>query len=228
MAEAWFQWADAHKRVALVTATNEEADAVNQAIQQHRVDLGQLSFRRVAIGRDEQRILEGDVVQTRRNDRAAGVDNRALWTVAHINRSGLELVSVGDSCDVREVSAEYAVDHVSLAYASTVHGIQGETTDASVVGPGVDAAGLYVGMTRGRISNQALVVAASDAAAREMLADTMMRGIPEVTIADAITAARAELRRAAQSVRPAPARIDPFTGPFTSPAASRGGPSIGL
>jgi hypothetical protein len=83
-------------------------------------------------------------------------------------------------------------------------------------------------MTRGRISNQALVVAASDAAAREMLADTMMRGILEVTIADAIEAARSELRRAAQLVRPAPARIDPFTGPSTSPAASRGGPSIGL
>ena len=60
-------------------------------------------------------------------------------------RTGLELVSVGDSGDTRTVSHDYAAEHVHLAYASTVHGIQGETTDASVVGPGVDAAGCMSG-----------------------------------------------------------------------------------
>ncbi|HAQ59482.1 MAG TPA: hypothetical protein DCR63_03255 [Microbacterium sp.] len=228
LTDAWFRWSAEHKRVALVTATNDQADAVNHAIQQRRVECGQLTCRRVAIGRDQQRILEGDVVQTRRNDREAGVDNRAIWTVARITPDRLELVSLSDSGDVRHVSCEYVADHVNLAYASTVHGIQGETTDASVVGPGVDAAGLYVGLTRGRQANEVLVVEKSDAAARETLADTMIRGIPEVTIADAIGAARAELRRAAQPVRPAPARTDPFAGPFISPAARRGGPSIGL
>lgn len=43
--------------------------------------------------------------------------------------------------------------------AMTVHGVQGETADASVVGPDADAAGLYVGLTRGRVHNVALVVA---------------------------------------------------------------------
>lgn len=227
MTEAWFRWSGDRKRVALVTATNDEADAVNQAIQQRRVELGQLSSRRVAIGRDEQRILEGDIVQTRRNDRASGVDNRALWTVASIGRDVIELVSLGDSGDIRRVSTEYAADHLNLAYASTVHGIQGETTDASMVGPGVDAAGLYVGMTRGRVSNEAIAVAGSDAAAREVLADTMMRGIPEVTIADAIEAARAELRRAARD-RPAVGRVPVPTGPVRSYSPPSRGRSIGL
>lgn len=227
MVEAWFRWTGQRKRVALVTATNDEADAVNQSIQQRRIDIGQLSTRKIALGRAEQTILEGDLVQTRRNDQRSGVDNRALWTVARIRDSEIELVSVSDSGDVRTVTTEYAADFVDLAYASTVHGIQGETTDASIVGPGVDAAGLYVGMTRGRLSNQAVVVAGTDAAARGLLAETMVRGIPEVTVADAIEAARAELRRAARAPRPAAVDVNAFTGPYASPASSRGGPIIG-
>ncbi|GAA4342098.1 hypothetical protein GCM10023087_01180 [Microbacterium rhizosphaerae] len=228
MADAWFHWAGLRKRVALVTATNDEANALNERIQQQRVEMGQLSTRRIALGRDEQRILEGDLVQTRRNDREAGVDNRALWTVAHITPTHVELASITDSGDIRRVTVKYAAEHLNLAYASTVHGSQGETTDASIVGPGVDAAGLYVGMTRGRLSNEVIVVAGTDAAAREILAETMMRGAPEVTIADSIEAARAELRRAAQVVRPAPPHVDPFSGPVISVTPTRSGPSIGL
>lgn len=88
---------------------------------------------------------------------------------------------------------------VESAYASTVHGVQGETADASVVGPDVDAAGLYVGLTRGRLHRVAIVVARTDGAARESLADSMQRGIPELTMQDAVRAAQAEVRRAARN-----------------------------
>lgn len=198
MIEGYFRWSRARRRVALVTSTNEEADAINEAIQQRRVDNGDLTLTHIAIGQAEQRLLEGDVVQTRRNDPTAGVENRALWVVRRITGAGLELVSVGDSVDARTVSHEYAADHVHLAYASTVHGIQGETTDASIVGPGVDAAGLYVGMTRGRAHNEAIAIARTDAAARDQIADSMLRGIPEVSVEEAARAARAELGRAAR------------------------------
>jgi exodeoxyribonuclease V alpha subunit len=206
MVEAYFRWATNHRRVALVTSTNEEADAINDAIQQRRLEHGHLSQARIAIGQGEQRILEGDIVQTRRNDRAADVENRAIWTVRHITANGLELVSVADSTATRTVSHDYASGHVHLAYASTVHGIQGETTDASVVGPGVDASGLYVGMTRGRVHNEAIAIARTDAAARDAIADSMLRGIPEVSIDDSIRAARSELSRAART--PAPTTQD--------------------
>ena len=138
-------------------------------------------------------------MQTRRNDSRAGVENRALWTVRQITPAGVELASVNDSIDIRLVSHDYAADHLHLAYASTVHGIQGETTDASIVGPGVDAAGLYVGMTRGRAHNEAVVIATTDAAAREKIADSMLRGTPEVTIDDSLRAALTELGRAART-----------------------------
>lgn len=198
MVESYFRWAAGRRRVALVTSTNEEADAINEAIQQRRVDCGELELARIAVGQGEQRLLEGDVVQTRRNDRATGVENRALWVVRRISADGVELASANDAVDVRVVSRDYAADHVHLAYASTVHGIQGETTDASIVAPGVDAAGLYVGMTRGRAHNEAIAVARTDAAATNQIAESMMRGIPEVSIDDSMRAARSELGRAAR------------------------------
>jgi hypothetical protein len=198
MVEAYFRWAAVRKRVALVTSTNDEADAVNEAIQERRVELGQLHPGRLAVGQGEQRLLEGDIVQTRLNDRVAGVENRALWTIRRLGTSDVELVALGDSGDVRHVSLDYAAEHMHLAYASTVHGIQGETTDASVVGPGVDASGLYVGMTRGRVHNEAIAMGWTASAAREQIADSMMRGVAEVTIEDSVRAARGELGRAAK------------------------------
>jgi len=70
---------------------------------------------------------------------------------------------------------------------------------SSYVGPGVDAAGLYVGMTRGRHSDTALTIARNRDQAVERLADTMMRGQLEVTLDDARTAAFRELGRAART-----------------------------
>lgn len=199
LVDGYFDWAGRGKRVALVTSTNAEAQAVNEAIQQRRVDDGQLDVHQVAVGQNEQRILVGDVVQTRRNDRGSDVENRALWVVGAIADDKVQLVSVSDSGDTRDVSLEYVVEHVHLAYASTVHGIQGETTDAAIVGPGVDAAGMYVGMTRGRVRNTAVVVARTADEAIDTLADSMMRGTPEVTLQDSAAAARAELARAARA-----------------------------
>ncbi|GAA5196549.1 AAA family ATPase [Microbacterium jejuense] len=199
MIDAYFDWHARGKRVTLVSGTNAEADAINDAIQQRRVDQGELDVRVATWGMGEQRILVGDTVQTRRNDRFTGVENRAQWIVRGIHESVVYLVSVGDSGEVARVSAEYAREHLQLAYASTVHGVQGDTADASVVGPDVDAAGLYVGLTRGRLSNVAIVVARTDASARECLADSMQRGTPELTMQDALRAAQAEMRRAARN-----------------------------
>ena len=223
MVEAYFRWAAERKRVALVTSTNDEADSINDAIQRRRIELGQLTMQRVAVGQGEQRLLEGDVVQTRRNDRKADVENRALWTVRKIRDGSVDLVSLTDSADFRRVSTDYVAEHVHLAYASTVHGIQGETTDASIVGPGVDASGLYVGMTRGRIHNEAIAIARTQDAALEAIADSMTRGVPEVSIEDSRRAAQVELQRAARS---ADAQRWVDAAPMPVPAPSAG--SFGL
>jgi hypothetical protein len=218
MIDAYFEWHARGKRVTLVSGTNVEADAINDAIQQRRVDLGELDAGVAAWGMGEQRILVGDTVQTRRNDRLTCVENRAQWIVRGIREEFVDLVSVSDSGELRRVSAEYAREHLQLAYASTVHGVQGDTADASVVGPDVDAAELYVGLTRGRVSNVAIVVARTDAAARDCLAESMQRGTPELTMRDAVRAAQAEVRRAARSREAAMA-----TGPVVgAPSAGHG------
>lgn len=218
MIDAYFDWHARSKRVTLVSGTNAEADAINDAIQQRRVDQGELDVRVAAWGIGQQRILVGDTVQTRRNDRLTGVENRAQWIVRGIRDEYLSLVSVSDSGEVARVSTAYANEHLQLAYASTVHGVQGDTADASVVGPDVDAAGLYVGLTRGRLDNVAIVVARTDAAARECLAESMQRGTPELTMQDAVRAAQAELRRAARNRESAM-----VTGPVVgAPSAERG------
>jgi len=181
-----------------VCGSNAEADAVNSLIQQHRIDSGELDPTVLAWGRDEQRLLVGDAVQTRRNDPRTGVENRAAWIVHRIHDDIIELVSPTDASERRHVSQGYALDHVHLAYASTVHGIQGETTDAAIVGPDVDAAGLYVGLTRGRHSNLAIRIGQTEQGAIADLAATMLRGGVEITLTDSVRAAQAELRRAAR------------------------------
>ena len=52
----------------------------------------------------------------------------------------------------REIPAEYATRFVELAYATTVHGAQGETVDRAhvAIGEHTGAAAAYVAMTRGR------------------------------------------------------------------------------
>lgn len=213
MVAAWLRHTARGERVALVTATNAEAQQINDLIQQERLDRGQLAADRITLGQDGQRLLVGDIVQTRRNDTGLGVDNRAQWTITRIGRQGTQLASITDSGDIRTVDHDYTAEHIHLAYATTVHGIQGETVHASYVGPSIDAAGLYVGVTRGRRTNTVMMIARNYNQAIEQLAETMMRGRLEVTLDDARRASLSELGRvarnpahAAQGNRPEPGR----------------------
>lgn len=196
------------KTVAIVTSTNEQAQTLNEAIQARRIQTGALDPSTSAEGIDGQLLLRGDVVQTRQNSSQLGVENRALWRVLQIREDGsIDLVATDHGSVTRTIPAAYARENVHLAYASTVHGIQGETVDASIVMPGVDASGLYVGMTRGRELNEVITLAATRAAQVEQLASTMMRGTAEASFEDAAAAARLDLNQAAKPAeQPTPKR----------------------
>jgi hypothetical protein len=161
----------------------------------------------------------GDIIQTRRNDRDHDVENRQQWTISKISKDwkgavvSARLVSVEDPGMIRTVDVDYLADHAHLSYAATVHGVQGETTDRALVGPGVDAAGLYVGLTRGRRHNAAILVADNTRDARTQLEETMRRGRIEPTLDDARDAAHLELSRAARTVH-APVSDDGAPAPW--------------
>jgi len=77
MIEAYIEWKARDNRVTLVSGRSGKADAINDAIQKRRVEQGELDVSVVAWGMGEQRIFVGDTVQTRREDRLTGVENRA-------------------------------------------------------------------------------------------------------------------------------------------------------
>jgi exodeoxyribonuclease V alpha subunit len=152
---------------SVVADTREQAAALNAAIRDRRVGAGLVSDRVVATTTVGERLGAGDIVATRRNDTALRVANRDQWTVTAVHDDGA--LTVTGTHGQRVLPAAYVREQVQLAYASTVHGAQGDTTSTGhlVVGEHTGAAAAYVGMTRGRTANTAHLVADSIEEARE-------------------------------------------------------------
>ena len=159
---------------ALVIAdTRQQVADLNAAVRAHRWQT-QESVWEVTTGAGE-RIGLGDRVTTRRNDPALQVANRQIWTVTGIGEDG-SLLLHGQG-RAREVPAGYAIRFVELAYASTVHGAQGETVDHAhvLIGDHTGAASGYVAMTRGRSTNTAHLVADSVEEAKQQWIEVFSR-----------------------------------------------------
>ncbi|MDR6613811.1 AAA family ATPase [Leifsonia sp. 1010] len=199
MVEGWLDAAQCRQTIALVTSTHAEAQEISEAIQRRRLESGAIRPGRALYGQFGQSIFVGDVVQTRRNDSTADVQNRQNWIVKAIGNDNVILAASTDTTDLRKVSLAYAEEHIHLAYATTVYGVQGETTDRALVGPGVDAAGLYVGLTRGKHHNAAVLVASTADSAKSQLVEMMQRSALEETMAKSRAAAQAELKRTART-----------------------------
>ncbi|TQN44420.1 AAA domain-containing protein [Blastococcus colisei] len=207
----------AGERVAVVVATREQAAALNAAIRDRLAD-GRVDDRRVVVTGAGERIGVGDRIATRRNDRDLAVANRDVWTVTAVGRDGGLLVTPDGTPHVtpaggalaavtsavtpagtgsRVLPADYVTAHVELAYATTAHGTQGDTVTAAhlVVGEDTGAAGAYVGMTRGRETNTAHLVATDPAQAREQWVAVFARDRADLGPAHAARLAAAETAR---------------------------------
>ncbi|MFL6110124.1 MAG: TrwC relaxase, partial [Catenulispora sp.] len=182
-------------------------------IREALVAAGRVNDARTVTGGAGQPIGVGDRVVTRRNDRDLGVANRDTWTVTAVTRNGALVVTPTrpDTDDVpggvtpdpqgaRVLPADYVTAHVELAYASTAHGVQGETVTAAhvVIGQHTGAASAYVGMTRGRETNTAHLVATDIAEAREQWVAVFGRDRADLGPAHAAQLAAAEAARYAQ------------------------------
>ena len=172
---------EAGQRVAVVVDTREQATDFNEVIRGYLVYRGQVDDTPSATIRAGQQAGVGDLIATRRNDRTLGVANRDTWTITAVRPDGSLTVTPAGAgtggqpgvtpagAGVRVLPPDYVREHVELAYASTVHGVQGDTVTTAhlVIGERTGAASAYVGMTRGRQTNTAYLIAADLDHARE-------------------------------------------------------------
>ncbi len=156
----------------IVADTREHVATLNAAIRDdHGRDTGAVATHRGEL------IGPGDRVATRRNDPGLDVTNRQTWTVIGMGDDGSLIVhSPGQGRD-RELPPTYVREHVELAYATTIHGAQGETVDHAhvAIDETTGAAAAYVAMTRGRKTNVAHLVADSVDDARKQWIDVFSR-----------------------------------------------------
>ncbi|MGH9190608.1 MAG: ATP-dependent DNA helicase, partial [Acidimicrobiales bacterium] len=178
---AWWHAHQQGESAAMMAATNETVAALNRRAQLLRAGAGEIDLDGPCLVSGDRHIHVGDQVATRRNDRqlrtdrGAMVRNRDLWEVKTIASDGS--ISVGGRSGTVTLPPEYAQAHVELAYAQTSHAAQGRTVDRSLVlvDGSTDARGIYVPMTRGRLSNEAFVVTEANPSAADVLAEALAR-----------------------------------------------------
>ena len=146
---------------AVAVDTNDTASAVNEIVREQLVTAGVVDDQHVVHGSDGLRIGVGDKVTTRRNDHEIGVANRMTWTVTALTDTGDAELYNEKRNEIATVDADYIRQHLHLAYASTVHGVQGETADHAdlMLTDATTAAAAYVGLTRGRYTNTVHIIA---------------------------------------------------------------------
>ncbi len=157
----------------VVADTRQQVAELNAVIREH--DHGSEEESAAITTAAGDRIGLGDRVATRRNDSDLQVANRQTWTVAGMGADG-SLLLYGHGRQ-REVPPDYATRFVELAYATTVHGAQGDTVHRAHVAlsDSTGAAAAYVAMTRGRHSNSAHLVAEGVEDARRQWVEVFSR-----------------------------------------------------
>jgi ATP-dependent exoDNAse (exonuclease V) alpha subunit len=161
--------------------TVDTVTRLNHLAQQARIRNGELDPDAPGLDVDGQRLLVGDEVVTRRNDRALRTDrglmvkNRDHWTIEtiHADRS----VTLTSRTGTVQLPAGYVAEHVELGYAQTSHATQGRTVDTGLllIDTPTDSRGVYTPMTRGRNANHAYVVTDENRTAVDVLAQAIAR-----------------------------------------------------
>jgi len=178
---AWRCAIEVGETAAMMAPTRAGVDVLNELAQHERITAGEIDLcgRSVKVG--TSRAFSGDLVATRRNDRtlltdqARMVKNRDHWIVEAVDDDGG--ITVAGRTGRVTLPADYVAAHVELAYAETSHATQGRTVDRSFLfldGP-TGTSGIYVPLTRGRVTNEAFVVLNDERTAAEVVAEAVAR-----------------------------------------------------
>ncbi|PKP94451.1 MAG: Ti-type conjugative transfer relaxase TraA [Alphaproteobacteria bacterium HGW-Alphaproteobacteria-14] len=136
----------------ILTHTNDEVRALNDAARERLRDAGELGEDvTISAERGERQFASGDRIMFLRNERELGVKNGTLGTVEEVNPQRM-VVRVDDGRSLAFDLKDYA--HIDHGYAATIHKAQGMTVDRAHVlaTPGMDSHGAYVALSRHRDS----------------------------------------------------------------------------
>ncbi len=171
LAEIYAAWkADVDLGVTSLMIAGDSATVaeLNRRARADRIAGGHVAERGVEVA-GEQHVGVGDEIVTRQNDRRlrterGWVKNGDRWFVTHTHGDGCLTVRRGGGGGEVKLPADYAAEHVELAYATTAHRAQGRTvgTAHAMVSASTTREVLYVAATRGRESNKLYVDIAYD------------------------------------------------------------------
>ncbi len=207
-ATGWLADTLAGKQSVLVVDTNEQAARLNAALRAELVALGRVAETGVVLGRDGTTAGVGDVVQARRlawelagyagNPR--GPITREQYRVLDVRDDGSVVVAPitagTDGAPGRlTLPTSYVAEDLTLAYAVTVHAVEGLTVDTghTVTTGYTSATALYPAATRGREANHLYVV--TRASAEDATPGEVARAVsrnPRAVLADILETSRSE------------------------------------
>lgn len=153
-------------RSMVIAPTNSDVQAMNEIIQAHRIDTGDVhSSGPTTTLSDGLSAHIGDTVLARKNELvshgrdATRVLNGQLLTVRSITPDGSLYCTDPQSGSQVTLPADYVASATQLGYASTVHRAQGATVDTThcLADSQLDRNGLYVALTRGKKENRLYV-----------------------------------------------------------------------
>lgn len=207
---------------SVAVPTNEAAAVINEVVRERLVTAGHVDDTVIVHGSDGLRVGVGDQVMTRDNHAGLAVANREIWTVTRVAKDGsVELApasrpAAGVMVRTPSLPAEYVREHLHLAYASTVHGVQGENTDVSesLATDASDAPSVYVALTRGRYERTLHMVGDTDTA-RQQYIDIVGRNRADLGLEQARQAAQGEASQYS------PAAVPDFLRPSRPSLAER-------
>lgn len=163
--DGWRGDLGAGRTALMVSASTAEVAALSARARRDRVAAGGVEADGILLG-DGNLAGVGDLVVTRQNQRVLTVHggrdfvkNGDLWQVTERHPDGGLTVRHRAHAGAVRLPAAYAVAHVELGYATTVHRAQGMTVDAAhvLVDGAMSRESFYVAMSRGRTANRAYV-----------------------------------------------------------------------
>jgi Ti-type conjugative transfer relaxase TraA len=115
----------------ILTHTNDEVRALNEAVRERMREAGDLGDDvRLTVERGARRFASGNRVMFLQNERGLGVKNGTLGTVEHVSARSMS-VRTDDGRSVAFDLKDY--DRIDHGYAATIHKAQGMTVDRTHV-----------------------------------------------------------------------------------------------